>query len=101
MLEPVRSLAIKLLTERGHWRVEVYVDGQVDPTTIFGCRQGFEPMLRALLTADAKVTAVSTGSQKAMVGGEPRITVQMPSGRKLHFLFAGGQDSPADLPKGG
>jgi hypothetical protein len=100
MFEPVNTLAIKLLAERGHWRVECRVNGEIEPRTVFGCRQGFEPMLRTLLAADAKVTAVSAGSEKAVGGAEPRITVQMPSGRKLTFVFFGGEDALAEVPEG-
>lgn len=100
MFEPVRTLAIQLLAERGHWRVEARINGEVEPRAVFGCRQGFEPMLRTLLAAEAKVSAVSAGSDKAVWGAEPRITVHMPSGRKLSFVFVGGEDALADVPEG-
>jgi hypothetical protein len=95
----IRNLDIKLTDKRGHWEVEMRVDGQVDPATVFGCRQGFEPMLRALQTAEAKVTAVSAGSISDPVHAGPSITVTMPSGRKLSFHFVGGTEPIAEFPE--
>lgn len=99
MFVPMRDLTVKLLSERGHWRVEVYVDGEVEPRTIFGCRAGFEPILRCLLTAEAQVTAVSAGSKLDPTRSVPSITVAMPSGRRLSFRFVGGQEGIPDAPE--
>jgi hypothetical protein len=96
----IRSLEVKLTDQRGHWAVELRVDGQIEPSTIFGCRQGFEPILRALATAEAKVTAVSAGAVGDAWDSGPSITVSMPSGRKLTFLFAGGTEAIPDAPQG-
>ena len=95
----VRNLSVKLIDKRGHWEVEMRVDGQVDPATVFGCRQGFEPMLRALQSAEAKVTAVSAGTVSDALDTGPSITVSMPSGRKLTFLFAGGTEAIPEAPQ--
>jgi len=56
-------------------------------------------MLRALLTAEAQVSAVSARSVSDVGPTGPSITVRMPSGRKLTFLFAGGTEPIPELPQ--
>lgn len=97
--ESARVLSIKLTSERGHWRIQMHVDGEIEPSAIFGCRGGLAPVLRALVTADAQVTAVRADPLLDVRGTEPTVTVTMPSGRHLTFALRDVQEAPPDVPE--
>jgi hypothetical protein len=98
MYRTVHTLDIQLVHEGGHWRIELRVNGEVDSTTIFGCRQGFAPVFETFRAAETQVHAVGSGSESNVLPGEPSITVSMPSGRRLAFAFAGRTEAPPKVP---
>jgi hypothetical protein len=87
------NLLVQLGNQGRHWEVQLGVDGEVETRTVFGCREGFEPILRCLASAEAHISAVCAGSKTDPIGAPPSITVTMPSGRKLLFVFRNLQET--------
>ena len=85
------TLAVTISREVKHWRIEAQIQGDVEPSTIFACRDGFSPILRCLVAAEAEMNAIETFTQRAPGDTPTLITVRMPSGRVLSFRIAPGQ----------
>jgi len=92
----MKKAFVAITRERGHFRIEVYVDGNVQPATVFGCRDSLLPLLAALETAQGKKGAVVADSAPDAVGVPASIAISLPSGRLIAYGLVLGQDPFAD-----
>lgn len=99
MPEPRTILGVKLTRDRGHWIIEMNVNGQVDSSTIFGCRDGLAPMVTTFLRAEAQIGSVEATTERYVACGPPYIAVTMPSGRVLSFGFIEGYEALSEPPQ--
>lgn len=84
----MRGIHVELTREGRHWRIKLDVEGNVEPTTAFGCSESMFPLVAGLLATEAEVNAISAGTQRNMRDAPTYVAVRMPSGRMLTFRLA-------------
>jgi hypothetical protein len=89
---------ITVTRERGHFRIEVYVDAAIEPATVFGCREALLPILAAMETAEAQESAVAPRSESNTITTPATVTVRLPSGRYISYALVLAQDPTANRP---
>jgi hypothetical protein len=94
----MKRIAIHLTHHARGWRIMLNVDGQIEPSTVFGCREGLFPLIAGLVATEAQVAAVRAGTQRNMGDAPTLITVTMPSGRELTFRLAEDEQLAANVP---
>jgi hypothetical protein len=94
----MKKCLITIARERGHFRIEVYVDGQIEPTTVFGCREGLSPMLAGFETGERDYRAVAAAPETNAVTAPSSIAVRLPSGRYIAYERVLAQDPVPDRP---
>jgi hypothetical protein len=92
----MKKAFIAITRERGHFRIEVYVDSNVDPATVFGCRESLLPLLAALETGKGYDRAVVPDSTPDAIGVPASIAISLPSGRLIAYGLVLGQDPFTD-----
>jgi S-formylglutathione hydrolase FrmB len=93
------SIAVNLTRQGRHWRIQVAVDGKIEPTDVFGCTDGMLPLLTGLERAESEANAIFSRPERQMRGAPPSITVAMPSGRHLTFELTSVQQALAEGPE--
>ena len=91
---------VAITRERGHFRIEVYVDGNVQPATVFGCRDSLLPLLAALETGKGQQTPVVATSESDPIGVPSAIAISLPSGKFVAYGLVIGLDPFAVGPQG-
>lgn len=79
------QLTVKVGAEKRLYRVEVYIDGEIEPTTVFGCRDGFGPVLAALEATEGQDDSIWSRAHAAVRGSPSTIAFHLPSGRIVTF----------------
>jgi hypothetical protein len=96
----VTGIVINLTRQAKHWSIQLAVDGQIEATTIFGCREALTPLVTGLMAAEAENTTVGPRSETDRSIGPATITVGMPSGRVLTFSLTSLQEALPNVPEG-
>jgi hypothetical protein len=94
----MKKALITIARERGHFRIEVYIDGQIEPTTVFGCREGIEPILDSLGSGERYKRTVGATSEPDTITPPATIAVRLPSGRYIAYGCVVAQDPFPDGP---
>jgi hypothetical protein len=90
---------IEVTRQSGGYVVKVYIDSQIEPTTIFGCRESLLPVLRALGRAEREQHAVSSRPEAHMAIGPATITVALPMGDTVTYGRVLTQEVVASAPQ--
>lgn len=93
------TLSIEFLNQGRFWRIVFGVNGKVEPTGVFGCRDGILPMVAALRAAELEYDPISATSKTDPRRGPPTIAVSMPSGRVLTFALMGVDPGASERPE--
>jgi hypothetical protein len=96
----VSHLTIKVHRERERYRIAVYVDGQIEPTTVFGCRECLLPILERLGAAQGKKAPVFSTTEFRAAGGVTSVAVHLPRGDVVTYAAALPQKMIAESPEG-
>jgi hypothetical protein len=96
----VSHLTIKVHRERERYRIAVYVDGQVEPTTVFGCRECLLPILKRLGAAQGKKAPIFSTSEFNTAGGVTSVAVHLPRGDVVTYAATLPQKMLANAPEG-
>jgi hypothetical protein len=94
------ALEITFVRKPRHWQVEVKIDGDVEPRTIFGCNEGTSPLVGRLMAAEAEVYTIGALSKRPPGSSPPSITMRMPSGRLLTFDLTSVEQGHPEVPEG-
>ena len=78
-------LTVDVARDGRYWRITTYVNGAVEPTTVFGCRDGIAPIVEALLTAQAQQDAAWSGAESRVRGVPSTITLHLPGDRSIIY----------------
>ncbi len=78
-------LSVNVTSERRMYRIEVYIDGEVQPTTVFGCNEGIAPVLRALSAAHAENGPGAATPDTHSRGAPSSITFHLPGLRTVVY----------------
>jgi hypothetical protein len=79
------KLLVKVSSEVGHYRIAVYVDREIQPTTVFGCHRGIDPILRALGAAHGEYRSRGPTSESDAGGAPSSITFHLPGDREVAY----------------
>jgi hypothetical protein len=94
----MKKALIAISRQRGHYKIEVYIDAQIHPATVFGCREGLVPVLAALERGEGKKAAVSAASESDTLTAPTSIAVRLPSGRYIAYGLVVAQDPRTNSP---
>jgi hypothetical protein len=78
---------ITVTRERGHYRVVVSVDGEIEPTTVFGCSERLEPVVRRLIMTQSEYHGIIERSKPGTFTAPPSITFQLPGAQTLTYTL--------------
>jgi len=81
------------------YRVAVHVDGQIEPTTVFGCRPALAPLVAALLAAQDEDNRIAAGTETHTPGGPSTIAFHLPGSRVVTFARILAQERIASGPQ--
>jgi hypothetical protein len=93
------DFVIEVTTQRDHYRVEVYVDGEVQPRTIFGCRDALKPILDCLESTARQEGVGWTRPETDTRHNVPEIAFLLPTGRSLTYVLARTQQPLSSGPQ--
>lgn len=92
------KLLVEVGSELRHYRIAVYVDGEIQPTTVFGCHEGIAPILRALGAAHGEYRTGGPTPQTHPSGAPSSITFHLPGDRLVTYSLVLPQQSNAFGP---
>lgn len=67
------------------YRVAVHIDGQVEPTTVFGCREALAPVVRALLATEDEQHRLFADAEPDAARRPSTIAFHLPGARVVTF----------------
>jgi hypothetical protein len=77
----------------------VYIDGEIKPTTVFGCRESITPIVNALLRAEGEQHAAWSAPHSDMGAMPAAITFHLPGKRAVTYGVILPQQPLADGPQ--
>lgn len=95
----MQKALITLTREGRYFRVEVYVDGNIEPATVFGCRDRLLPVLAALETGQGTDGARWSSTEPYTLTAPTSIAVRLPSGRFIAYSLVIAQEPFPDGPQ--
>jgi hypothetical protein len=87
---------VKVTRQMERYLIQVYVDGQIEPTTVFGCREALFPVLRALGGRAAHQNGIAPLRELHGASSPATIAVQLPRGDVLTYGLVLPQQGVAD-----
>jgi len=78
---------------------ELGVGTHIQPTTVFGCREGVAPLLAGLIAAESHYASVGAIPERDAGDAPSAIAVTMPSGRVLTFVLGSIESTLPEIPQ--
>lgn len=91
---------VDVTSDRRHYRIEVHVDGDVEPTTVFGCHEALSKILLSLDPGHREQHTPGPAPEAGVGRGVTSITFHLPSGRILAFSRVAAYQGVAKTPEG-
>lgn len=92
-------ISVDVSRDSRHWVFHVYVNGEIQPTTVFGCRDALTPLLEALLTANSEENIPGSSSETAVSVGPTLVTFHLPMGAVVSYVRIGSQNPLPNSPQ--
>lgn len=92
-------ISIDLSRDGRHWRLELSVNGEIEPRNVFACSEALNPLVFSLERAELEANRIVAASHGDVRTFPSDVSIRMPSGRTLTFTLTRLQQAETSEPK--